>query len=306
MRISTRNARFQQLEALLSNRTKRTRAREFLVQGVRPITLAVDHGWTVRSFLYDANRTRLSRWADELLHNESATVVRADRIAMAPELLAELSEKNSDGNTGSAGSAVEVIAVVEMPPDELTRIPVPSSTQPGFLGVVFDRPTQPGNIGSILRSADAFGAHGLVVTGHAADPYDPKSVRASTGSIFAVPVVRAGSHQQVLTWLRSQHPGSDAGSDAGNRVAVVGTDEAGDTDLADFDLTQPVLLVIGNETTGLSTAWRESCDHLVRIPMTGAASSLNASNAAAITLYETHRQRLGHGRPEPLLGEGFE
>ncbi|KRV47828.1 rRNA methyltransferase [Wenjunlia vitaminophila] len=265
-RVTTRNARFQQWQALLHNRGKRQRAREFLVQGVRPITMAVRCGWTVSAVLYDGDRP-LSRWAEELLDG-----VTAERVAMAPELLAELGEKQE--------GAPEVLAVVGMPPDELSRIPVPSD----FLGVAFDRPTQPGNIGSLVRSADAFGAHGVVVAGHAADVYDPKAVRASTGSLFSVPVVRSPSHREVLAWLHGERA-------RGRRVAVVGTDERGDVDVAGFDLTGPVLLLVGNETSGLSAAWREHCDHLVGIPMTGSASSLNAANAATVVLYEAARQR---------------
>ncbi|MEV7124432.1 RNA methyltransferase [Streptomyces sp. NPDC093260] len=275
-RISTRNARFQQLQTLLGNRTKRGRAKEFLVQGVRPITMAVDHGWTVRSLLYDADRP-LSRWAEDLLRRTDA-----ERVAMAPRLLAELSEK--------ADGAAEVLAVVAMEPDDLSRIAV----HDGFLGLLFDRPTQPGNIGSIVRSADAFGADGLIVTGHAADPYDPKSVRASTGSLFAVPVVRSPSHREVVEWLASERA-------QGRPVAVVGTDEDGEADVSAFDLTQPVLLLIGNETAGLSAAWRDLCDHVVSIPMTGSASSLNASNAASVVLYEARRQRLAR-RPRVTTG----
>ncbi|WP_043182357.1 RNA methyltransferase [Streptomyces sp. NRRL F-5123] len=265
-RITTRNARFQQLQTLLGNRTKRGRAGEFLVQGVRPISMAVEHGWTVRALLYDAGRP-LSRWAEELLRG-----TETERVAMAPELLAELSEKADGG--------AEILAVVGMAPDDLSRIRV----HDGFLGVLFDRPTQPGNIGSIVRSADAFGADGLIVTGHAADPYDPKSVRASTGSFFALPVVRSPSHHEVMEWLAGERA-------QGRPVTVVGTDEHGDADIAETDLTGPVLLLVGNETAGLSNAWRGLCDHVASIPMTGSASSLNASNAASVVLYEAHRQR---------------
>ncbi|MCH0538161.1 RNA methyltransferase [Streptomyces sp. MUM 203J] len=270
-RITTRNARFQQLQTLLHNRAKRGRAREFLVQGVRPITMAVEHGWTIRAVLYDADRP-LSRWAEDLMRG-----VGAERVAVAPKLLAELSEK-SDG-------AAEVLAVVGMPPDSLSRIEIHDA----FLGLLFDRPTQPGNIGSIMRSADAFGADGLVVTGHAADPYDPKSVRASTGSFFSVPVVRSPSHHDVMEWVGKARA-------QGRPVSVVGTDENGDADVSAFDLTRPVLLLIGNETAGLSSAWRELCDHTISIPMTGSASSLNASNAASVVLYEARRQRLARQR----------
>jgi tRNA G18 (ribose-2'-O)-methylase SpoU len=266
-RISSRNARFQVWQSLLTNRNKRQRAGEFLVQGVRPITIAVEHGWPIRVLIHDSHRS-LSQWARELLHRSDA-----EHVSMSTELLAELGEKGE--------TAPEVVAVMEMPADDLDRIKV----GPDFLGVVFDRPTGPGNIGSIIRSADAFGADGLIVTGHAADVYDPKSVRASTGSIFALPAVRVPSQREVMEWVGRERS-------RGNPDVIVGTDEHGEADIFDFDLTQPTLLLIGNETSGLSAAWRELADHLVRIPMAGSASSLNAANAATAVLYEASRQRL--------------
>jgi TrmH family RNA methyltransferase len=263
VRVTTRNARFQQWQALLTNRTKRQRAGEFLVQGVRPITLAVEHGWPTTALLYAAGR-RLSGWARALVDSPD---VPGERVAMAPELLAELSERTE-------GDA-ELVAVARLPEDDLSRIPV----GPAFLGVLFDRPTSPGNIGTLIRSADAFGADGLIVTGHAADVYDPKSVRASTGSLFSLPAVRVPSPGQVDDWL------------TGQAITVIGTDEEAETPLFDTDLTGPVLLLVGNETTGLSNTWRTRCDHTARIPMQGTASSLNAANAATAALYETARQR---------------
>src|SRR5579875_1124355 len=221
LRITARNARFQQWQALLANRGKRQREGEFLVQGVRPITLAVQHGWQVSTLLVADGRP-LSRWADGMLD-----AVPAARAVLAADLMRELGGKDEE--------APELLAVVRRPEDRLDRIPA----GPGLLALVFDRPTTPGNIGTLVRSADAFGADGVIVTGHAADPYDPKSVRASTGSLFAVPVVR----------------------------------------------------VVGNEPHGLSAAWRVASDRMVRIPMTGAASSLNAAAAGTVVLYEAARQR---------------
>ncbi len=264
LKISSRNARFQQWEALLANRTKRQRAGEFLVQGVRPITLAAEYGWPFRALLYDAGRP-LSAWAQNLLRD-----VPALQVAMAPGLLAELGEKEE--------GPPELIAVVEMPNDDLHRI----TAGPSFLGVLLDRPASPGNVGSIIRSADAFGADGIIVTGHAADVYDPRTIRASTGSLFARPVVRCPSHREVLPWVRAQpYP-----------IVVAAADENGEVNVFDHDFTQPTLLLVGNETTGLTAAWREQCDVTVRIPITGAATSLNAATAATAILYEITRQRL--------------
>ncbi|HEX5118337.1 MAG TPA: TrmH family RNA methyltransferase [Pseudonocardiaceae bacterium] len=268
MKITTRNARFQQWAALLDNRTRRTRSGEFLVQGVRPISLAVRHGWPIRSLIHPIGR-QLSEWATGLLGDTS---VRAERVAMAPDLLAELAGKDTE--------VPELLAIAAQRADRLDRITV----GPDFLGVVFDRPTNPGNVGTVIRSADAFGARGVVVTGHAADPYDPRAVRASTGSVFAVPVVRVPAPSLVLDWVADVRA-------AGVPVRVVGTDETGRYEVAEHDLTGPTLFVVGNETTGMSAAWREACDVVVRIPIGGSASSLNAANAATVVLYEAARQR---------------
>jgi TrmH family RNA methyltransferase len=264
--VTSRNARFQQWQAALTNRVKRQRAGEFLVHGVRPISLAIEHGWPIRALLYNAE-ARLSNWASDTI-----TSVNALRVAMAPELLRELGEKSDE--------TPELLAVVEMLPDDLSRI----ETRPDFLGVVFDRPGSPGNIGSLVRSLDAFGGNGMIVSGHAADPYDPKAVRSSTGSLFALPVVRVPSPRDVLEWVTELRGG-------GLPVVLVGTDEQGDADLADHDFRQPTLIVIGNETAGMSARWREACDYTVRIPIRGSASSLNAANAGSVVLYEAARQR---------------
>ena len=266
LRVSTRNARFQQWEALLSNRAKRQRTGEFLVQGVRPITLAARHGWRFRALIYDAGRP-LSQWAQALLRD-----VPAIKVSMAPALLAELGEKEE--------GSPELVAVVEMPGGGLDRIEAGHD----FLGVLLDRPASPGNVGSIIRSADALGAHGVIVAGHAADVYDPRCVRASTGSLFTLPVIRTPGPGEVAAWVTALRA-------RGCPIVLAATDERGDRDVFDFDFTQPVLLLAGNEGTGLSAAWRELSDVVVSIPMAGAASSLNAANAASIFLYEASRQR---------------
>ena len=267
LRVSSRNARFQQWLALLGNRNKRQRAGEFLVQGVRPISLAARSGWRVRALIHDAERP-LSQWAQDLLRDAGAV-----QVAMAPALLAELGDKDE--------GTPELVAVVEMPGDDLARI----ETGDDFLGVALDRPASPGNIGSIIRSADALGAHGVVVTGHAADVYDPRCVRASTGSLFALPVVRVPGHREVAAWVAAQRA-------RGCPIVLAATDERGDKDVFDFDFTQPTLLLAGSEGRGLSAAWRELSDVVVSIPMAGAASSLNVASATTAVLYEAARQRL--------------
>ena len=251
---------------MLTNRNKRQRAGVFLIQGVRPISLAAANGWRFESLLRPEGR-QLSEWARGIIGDSDAEV-----IDVAPELLAELGERGS--------GEPELIAVGVARPDDFGRI----TCGPDFFGIVFDRPISPGNVGTLIRSADAFGASAVVVTGHAADIYDPKAVRASTGSLFSLPAVRARSTDEVSAWVHERQR-------AGTPLRVVGTDEHGTADIADYDLTGPRLIVIGNETSGLSARWREACDDIVRIPIGGGASSLNAATAGSVLLYEAARQR---------------
>lgn len=259
LRVTRENARFQQWEALLTNRSKRHRSREFLVQGVRPITRAVEEGWTVRALLRADDTS--SAWADDLW-----STTDGERVLVSPELHARLSGREE---------GAELVAVVEMPDDGVARLE--DSSRPHGPIVVFDRPASPGNIGTLARSADAFGASALVVTGHAADPYDPQAVRASTGSLFA------------LTVLRVPGPGPVVEHAHAHGYRIVGTDEEGSA-LADVDLGGRVVVVVGNETHGLSSQWRAVCDDVASIPMVGTASSLNAAVAGSIVLHEALRQ----------------
>lgn len=268
-RISSRNATFQQWQALLGNRTKRHRAGEFIVQGVRPISVALQHDWEFTALLRPMH-ARPTRWAEEVWRTATGR-----RFELPEELLAELAERDTE-------EPPELVAVVRMPPDSLDRL-MDSPATP--LITVFDRPSGPGNIGTLIRSLDAFGGTGLIVSGHAADPYDPRAVRASTGSIFSVPVVRVPSADEVLSWIAIQR-------ESGVPITVFGTDEGGETNLRAIDLAGPSVVVIGNETRGMSRAWREASDQLISIAMVGSASSLNAATAGSIVLHEALQQRL--------------
>ena len=144
---------------------------------------------------------------------------------------------------------------------------------------MLDRPTSPGNLGTAIRSCDAFAVDGVVITGHAVDLYDPKVVRATVGSFFAVPVVRLPSQHELLPWLdRLRQKAPD--------LRIVGTSSSAETSVRDYACEGSRLFVFGNETLGLSAAYRELCDDVVRIPMAGTATSLNVSSALSIVLYQ--------------------
>ena len=192
---------------------------------------------------------------------------------MAPELLAELGEKDA--------GPPELVAVVEMPDDDLDRI----TAGPRFLGVVLDRPASPGNVGSIIRLG------GRVRRG--------RRHRHRPRRRCLRPPDRPGQHRLAVRPPGRPLPLAPRGDRLGRGpasrrlpVVLVAADEHGETNVFDADLTQPVLLLVGNETAGLTAAWRDLCDRCVRIPIAGAASSLNAANAATTILYEIARQRL--------------
>jgi TrmH family RNA methyltransferase len=264
--IHSANDTFQQLVALSGNRRKRHQSRRFLVEGVKPINLAIAYHWDIDALVY-AQGMDLSVWAREILTKSGARA----RYELSADLMEALSGKEETS---------EIIAVVTIPEDDLNRIRVSGDS----LFVILDQPGSPGNLGAVIRSCDAFRANGVVVLGHSADVYDPQTIRASIGTVFSTPTVRIGSHSGLLRWLdfaRGMYP----------NLQIVGSSAKADTDISGVDLTRPTALVLGNETSGMNWNLRQACDFTVRIPIYGAASSLNLACAASILLYEVDRQR---------------
>lgn len=266
VKIFAKNSDFQYIETLRRNRIKRNRTGEFFVEGVRAINQALQNRWQINALVYSRDK-RLSDWAEGVIEKSNAKIY----YELSFQLLKELSQKEESS---------ELIAIMAMPKDDLSRIPVHNN----LLVVLLDRPMLPGNIGSIIRSCDAFQVDGLIITGHSADLYDPETIRATTGSFFCIPTVRLSSDRELVPWIdrmRTQSAG----------FQVVGTDEKASESIRDFDFTSPTLLMAGNETHGLSERLRSLCDVIVNIPMDGCASSLNLACATSIILYEINRQR---------------
>jgi TrmH family RNA methyltransferase len=264
--VGRSNQVFQHLEVLKRNRTRRRQHREVFVEGVRPIQRLVDAGWPVHSVCSEDGRA-LSGWATSIVAASGAE----RHYRLAPELMELLSDKEQPS---------ELLAVAGMRSRRLEELALPDD----LLVVVLDRPTSPGNVGSVIRSADALGAHAVVVTGHAADPYDPRAIRASMGSIFSLPLVEIGGHTELERWLDGR-PG----------VKVVGTDSGGAAAIHEVDLRRPTVIVVGNEAAGASQGLLALCGTVARIPMVGSADSLNMAAAASIVLYEAARQRGPYG-----------
>ncbi len=268
--VTVENHWFQLAVTLKTNRQKRSREKLFFVEGVRSVNaLRSSSAWQVTALFYCPAK-RLSGWARDVLD----TFPAAQRL----ELSAQLMEKLSDRDEGS-----EVLALVRMP------VVLPRDVRPSHDGcvVVLDRPGNPGNLGSIIRSCDAFGSQGIVVTGHSVDPFDPLAIRASAGAFFSQQVARVDEHAAFDAWL------ADCAA-ACPGLRVVGTSARAVRPVDASDLGGPVVLLFGNETTGLSPWLKSRCQELVGMPMHGTATSLNLAAAVTAVLYERDRQRRNH------------
>jgi TrmH family RNA methyltransferase len=209
----------------------------------------------------------LSAWAREVLDGSCAR----RHIALAGELMDDLSEREESS---------ELMAVVDIPDRSLAAIPI---LEPATL-VVIDRPTSPGNLGTLIRSCDALGVQGVAISGHAADLFDPRTIRAAAGSLFSIPVAQINASSQFADWVSELR-------DRLSGLSVIGSSAGATKACADQTFSDSTILVIGSERTGLSHAFAELCDEIVTIPMVGTASSLNVSCAATVLLYEMARQR---------------
>jgi TrmH family RNA methyltransferase len=146
------------------------------------------------------------------------------------------------------------------------------------LVAVLEACEKPGNLGAVLRSADAAGVSAVIAADSRTDVFNPNAIRSSLGTIFSMPLA-AGSSSEALSWLRV------------HELAVIATRVDATLDYTAVDFTRPTAVVLGSEAAGLSAAWQASDVTAVRLPMLGVADSLNISAAAAVLFYEALRQR---------------
>ncbi|MHB1154904.1 MAG: TrmH family RNA methyltransferase [Eubacteriales bacterium] len=267
-KIISANAAYQHIEVLKSNRNKRYKSGEFFIEGVRNINEAVKNKWHIVSLCYTAERS-LSGWAYDIIEGVKTDI----NYELTAVLLDNLSGKDSPS---------EIIAIAKMREDGFTQL----KTSLCPMVALFDRPSNKGNLGTIIRSCDAFGFDGLILTGHAVDLYDPEVIIASMGSFFNVPCIRIADYIALFEYInttKTRYPS----------FRVIGTTAHKETIISDVDMTVPSLIMIGNETDGLSRVLKESCDILATIPMAekSSASSFNVACAATTVFYEAMRQR---------------
>lgn len=267
-RVITKNATYQKFEVLKSNRNKRYKYQEFLVEGVRNINEAIIKGWNIKSFLY-VNENNLSDWAKGIISRTSTEI----NFILTELLMEELSGKEDTS---------EIMAIIGMRADNLDALVL--SNNPVI--ALFDRPSNKGNLGTIIRSCDALGVECLIITGHAVDLYDTDVVVSSMGSFFNIQIVRVPETQKVLDFIagmKRRYP----------TFKTIGTTAHKEHPIYDLDLSVPVLFMIGNETDGLCNTFKDCCDILATIPMAESsyATSFNVGCASTVMFYEASRQR---------------
>lgn len=267
-KVFTNNATFQKFEVLKNNRNKRYKYQEFLVEGVRNINEAINKKWNIKSFIYSAE-IELSDWAKGVISSTPTD----NNFGLSNVLMKDLSGK---------ADTSELMAIIGMRDDNLSALKL--SDNP--IIALFDRPSNKGNLGTIIRSCDALGVECLIITGHAVDLYDPEVVVASMGSFFNMQVVRAPENHKILSFL-------DAIKKRYPTFKAIGTTAHKEHSIYDLDLSGPVMFMIGNETDGLSNTFSDHCDILATIPMVESsyATSFNVGCAATVMFYEANRQR---------------
>ena len=246
----------------LADAKHRRRENAYVVEGIAPVWQAVDAGAPIEELIVAPELLGDSP-AREMVEAQEADGVRVVRLSS--DLFARLSDR--DGPSGLA-------AIVGMRVRALDELDVPTD---GFL-VAAHETANPGNLGTIVRTAEAFGAGGLVISGPSADPHAPQAVKASMGSLFHLPIARARGLDEIFDWATA------------SSVATLTTSARAETPLDKVPLRPPVLVVLGPERTGLSDDALARGDHVVTIPMAGHATSLNLAVAAGIVMHEVHRQ----------------
>ncbi|HEX3334473.1 MAG TPA: RNA methyltransferase [Acidimicrobiales bacterium] len=276
-RLAFTHRRVRRLRGLLQKRSARWAERAFVAEGAELVRGALAAGAPVES-VYVSPAGDDDRATQDVVRRAATAGARVFPLG------AGVLERVAD--TVTPQPILAVLPMLEEPPPGAPEW----EARPGALVVVLVDVRDPGNAGTVLRAADASGVQAVVFAGDSVDPYNPKTVRSSAGSIFHVPVAVWASAGEVATALRD--------ADGFRTLATVVRD--GD-DYAGLDWSVPSALFLGNESAGLDPALVATLDAAIVIPMTGLAESLNVGVASAVVSFEAFRQRRGGGRGAPNM-----
>jgi TrmH family RNA methyltransferase len=248
----------------LQNRKERDETGLFLIEGYRELKRAVESGGVHFEALFVCPDFFLGSNEQTLIHQVDAEVYTCSQAVFA-----KLSYRDRPDGLLAVGHQMQHTLAHLFPRIAKAKIP--------FL-LIAEAIEKPGNLGTILRSADAVGIDGVIVCDKCTDIYNPNVVRASVGTLFTIPVVEATSSETLL-WLQEK------------KIQVVAATPSADLEFTEADFTVPLAIVVGTEQLGLSEAWMKAADLRVSIPMRGVADSLNVATATTLLLYEVLRQR---------------
>jgi TrmH family RNA methyltransferase len=251
---SLQNPRVKQIVKLRDDKKQRQREGLMLVEGYDEISLALAAGHSPRTLLI----------APELVRREMKDITTEILTVSTPVFEKMSYRENPDGWLG-------IFLVPRISLDDLRLSPSP-------LIILAESVEKPGNLGAILRTADAAGVDAVLVCDPRVDAYSPNVVRASRGTIFTVPVVETTS-AQALVYLQQRG------------IRILAATPSADAEYTRQDLRVPLAVAVGTEDEGLSGVWMSQADLKVKIPMLGKVNSLNVSIATALIIYEAVRQR---------------
>ncbi len=241
----------------------------FLIEGRNPVLEALKAGKSIEKiYLQKGEKQGSVVKIINLAQKNKIPVTEIDKFKIN-----EMSETKSHQGVIAAMSPVEYVSVEDI--IELAK----SKNEPLFV-IVLDEIEDPHNLGSIIRTANAAGAHGVIIPKHRNAPITSTVVKTSTGACFHTPIAK------VTNLVRTMKQLKDAG------VWFVGADMNGDKNIYEADFSGSIGLVIGNEGKGISRLVKEECDFLVNIPMMGEIESLNASVSAGIFMYRVLEDRM--------------
>lgn len=246
----------------LRDRKGRDEAGELVIEGTRALRRALDCGYKPHTVYFAAD---LLQGTDDETLLPDAAAAGATLWATSAAILRKMAYRSQPEGVIGVGPQLAV-QLSEIPPSEHPLLVVTVAIE------------KPGNLGAILRSADAVGADGVIVCDGGTDVHNPNVVWASTGAIFSVPVAEANS-TETIAWLHSRG------------IQILATTPHADREYTEADLRTPVAIVAGSEQTGLPHTWLDAADLCVRIPMRGLVDSLNVAMSTTILLYEALRQR---------------
>lgn len=256
--VSLQNPRVKQIVKLRDDKRTRRETGLMLVEGLDEIQLAVAAGHQPQTLLTSPE-----------LATASVNIASAESLTVSRAVFEKISyRENPDG----------WLAIFPIPRLTLESLSL-LSEQPLIL--IAESIEKPGNLGAMLRTADAAHVDAVLLCDPRVDLWNPNVVRASRGTVFSVPVVEA-DNASALKWLKSR------------KMRVLAATPSADVLYSDVDLREPVAIAVGTEDEGLTDFWMSKADVRVKIPMLGKVNSLNVSVSTALILYEAVRQRSQH------------